>query len=824
MLVILAVVLTAAIIGSSLTMINLSALKNTSRELYLAVAQNVGDEISHRVAVARSAVLHAANVLGSPDISAEASLELVKQQLSHTNETELIAVYDTLGVLIDAIVRGSSIASTRGGSTVATGLAVQIPQVLPPAVMSEVRGMADGNAPAKQSVFVGSLQPLAPGAAPVIPVIAAWRTRRNKSTPEQINGWILAVVSNSVLNAIVAEASARAFGGNTEQVYILDEALRLAASASVVPSLFQSADSDSTSRSASTSTKIGSGVYTANESIDRERVQLIQRIHQSAAQVILSGTLSSSSSSAEYFGNTRQLQIRLPAMSVGGVVEYVRAGTLSSMVLSINRRQQYESEQQSDERAQETGFVGTFLVLPRYKCAVVVEQLQAVAYRSFYAMRQRVVMWGIIGAGLGVMLSVLVARQFTKPIATLVDVSERFAVQDFSPRLPEYRSDEIGKLFRVYNRVGEKLAEYQQLNVQHIISERNKLEAIVRQASDGVLVVDANGVVLVANTVFCSWFDTVPADVEHRSLSEVLKNESLCDTLGTTLLEALQHKESDVLSLPVELSLMRPEEVRERIVRGSLLRVVVNKELAAIAVVLRDVTKEVTVDRMKTELVSVVAHELRSPLTSMIGMSELIADGECSPEEAAEYAGRVVVQARRLNGIITKFLDLNRIESGKTEFKAVPFKLEDVLQSVLRVNTRLAEQKSIKIVMQAPRKIPPVVGDPDMIGQVIVNLFSNAIKYSAPSTSVTIAITEHEDVVRFSIRDEGFGISESSQQNLFTKFFRATDDARVAAEAGTGLGLAFVKEVVERHGGAVGVSSRIYEGSTFWFTLPKHLS
>jgi signal transduction histidine kinase len=122
--------------------------------------------------------------------------------------------------------------------------------------------------------------------------------------------------------------------------------------------------------------------------------------------------------------------------------------------------------------------------------------------------------------------------------------------------------------------------------------------------------------------------------------------------------------------------------------------------------------------------------------------------------------------------------------------------------------------------MQLPATAPPVLGDPDLIGQAVLNLFSNAVKYSSPETTITLELRTKAEEIVITVRDQGFGISESSQARLFTKFFRATDDPRVRADAGTGLGLAFAKEIVQQHGGKIGMESHLNAGSTFWFSLP----
>jgi len=706
-LVMLAVVLTSGIIGYSLTATNLTALKNSSRELYLSVAHNVQDRIQSRVDAASRLLAQASSTLANTQISPEYALKLTAEMVAAEGNVEALAVYDVRGELLDVISKGRI---------------VHFPKRLPSSIALGIR-FDTTRTRRMPRPFVGTPERLTTTTLPSIPIAVQW------SFNGSVQGVLLTVVDNESLCRIVADVSGRTFGGAQHHVYLVDDTRNLVAH------------------------------------VEQGRVRDEESL---AGKGIFSTTAFSTDK------------------PVGISAEY-RATSGEEML-------------------------GTFTTVPTLGIAIVVEQTQAIAYKPYYTMRLNVIMWGFVSLVVGVMLSVMISRQFVKPIRQLIAASERLAVQDFSVRLPEHRTDELAGLFRVQNRVAEELARYQQININRIISERNKLEAVVRQASDGVMIVDSSHTVLVLNAAFASWFEL--PQTEHIPLEQAITNEAL----KTQLLEVFA---SEQHVTPVEFRLHRTGEARETVLRGSMVRVVVDGELAAMTTIVRDVTKEVEIDRMKTELVSIVAHELRSPLHSIIGMSELIGEGELTHEESVDFANRITKQAQQLSRSITKFLDLNRIESGKTELRRIPFHLNEVLQSVLAANMRLAEKKGIQVHVKVPTTLTPLVGDPELIGQVIMNLFSNAVKYSGEGTSVFIEVLEKPNKVLFSIQDHGYGISESSKARLFTKFFRATDDERVRQQTGTGLGLAFAKEILERHSGELGVDTCLNMGSTFWFSLPK---
>jgi two-component system phosphate regulon sensor histidine kinase PhoR len=457
--------------------------------------------------------------------------------------------------------------------------------------------------------------------------------------------------------------------------------------------------------------------------------------------------------------------------------------------------------------------VGTYITLPEIRALLVIEEPRELVYRSVNEMRRGVIV-GLLAVGTAaIVISFAVARQLSRPINQLLEGSERIATQDFTYRLDENRSDEFGILFQSNNRVAAELARYQQMNLNKIVGTRNKLESVVRQASDGFIVIEPNRSIFVMNDVFAHWFGADAKTAEGRAFLEVLDHYDLKQTIMQAFVEEETH-------IPVQFSLNLVGEASETVVKGTFVRVMSDNQLTAVMGVLRDVTREVAVDRMKTELVSIVAHELRSPLNTIRGFSELIKKG-LDADETVEFAGIISSEADRLNGVITKFLDINRIESGRTDIRKVPFRMHEVVQNVLKVNMPLAEAKNMTVETEIPLSTTPIVGDPDLIGQVFLNLFSNAVKYSDPNKTVRIEVVEGSETMRVNVYDQGYGISESAKEKLFTKFFRAVDDERVRQHVGTGLGLAFIKEIVEKHGGEMGVESQINVGSMFYFWLPK---
>jgi len=237
---------------------------------------------------------------------------------------------------------------------------------------------------------------------------------------------------------------------------------------------------------------------------------------------------------------------------------------------------------------------------------------------------------------------------------------------------------------------------------------------------------------------------------------------------------------------------------------------------------LHDNTREMELDRLKTEFISVVSHELRTPLTSIKGYTDLMLSGATGDinDIQREFLGILQSSANRLGNLINDILDLSRIDAGRMEVKHVLVDYIKIVGDLLRLMKAHADEKDISLDVSYPQDVPLVLGDPDRITQVLTNLISNAIKYTPEGGWVKLSIeVTGEATIRTCIADSGIGISNSDQKRLFQKFFRA-DNSLTRQAGGTGLGLVIVKSIIEMLGGSIWVQSEVGRGSKFFFTLP----
>ncbi len=241
-----------------------------------------------------------------------------------------------------------------------------------------------------------------------------------------------------------------------------------------------------------------------------------------------------------------------------------------------------------------------------------------------------------------------------------------------------------------------------------------------------------------------------------------------------------------------------------------------------LAVVVKDLTRIKEYEQLKSDMISLMSHELRTPLTSINGFAELLAADEQLPEQAKEFVTIIANEAQRLSRMINTFLTVTKLQRrDKQEVLKIPLRLDEVVKETIATLQPVAKKRRIRLVEQPTERLPPVAADKSMITQAVKNLVSNAIKYSPERTTVTLSTALEAEAVRLSVEDRGYGIPTEAKDKVWEKFYRVVREGQEKDEESTGLGLSFVREVVEQHGGTVGLESEVGRGSKFSFTLPR---
>lgn len=241
-----------------------------------------------------------------------------------------------------------------------------------------------------------------------------------------------------------------------------------------------------------------------------------------------------------------------------------------------------------------------------------------------------------------------------------------------------------------------------------------------------------------------------------------------------------------------------------------------------LALVVKDLTLLKEYDQLKSDMISLMSHELRTPLTSINGFAELLTADDDLPEQAKEFVTIIANESQRMSRMINTFLEVTKLQRrDRQDVLKIPLRLDEVVKETIASMQSVAKKRRIRLVEQPTQRLPPVAADKSMITQAVRNLVSNAIKYSPERTTVTLSTALEAEAVRISVEDRGYGIPNEAKDRVWEKFYRVVRDDQEKDEESTGLGLSFVREVVEQHGGTVDLESEVGRGSKFSFTLPR---
>ncbi|HGY55817.1 MAG TPA: PAS domain-containing sensor histidine kinase [Caldithrix abyssi] len=424
----------------------------------------------------------------------------------------------------------------------------------------------------------------------------------------------------------------------------------------------------------------------------------------------------------------------------------------------------------------------------------------------------------LIGAFIALILLFLVnfyanVRLF-KPLQHLIKIACDAPQEDFKILSSGKKRSEIKCMLEILNKSLTQFKALNKINIDKIISERKKLEHIIEQMVGGILIIDPENRIIICNNLFAQWHNLDKRNLINKKLSEITGLNMYQDMINNLIWEkSSEIKQQRILLDSGKNGINRTLEANATNIFTS------GKTFIATSIYVRDITKEHEIDKLKSELVSTVAHELRSPIVSIIGFSEILLEDTIKENEHKEYLRIIQKESSRLSAFIDNFLDLTRIESGTMPLNKKESDFNKTVKQVLNLYKSQAMQKSIRFKTYFEKPVFVHKYDTFLIERVIGNYLSNAIKYSQPYTFISVKTYSKEGHLYFEVIDNGIGISESDLEKIFDKFYRVpvkNDDM----PKGSGLGLSFVKEAIAKHEGDVFVRSKLGEGSIFGFKLP----
>ncbi len=437
--------------------------------------------------------------------------------------------------------------------------------------------------------------------------------------------------------------------------------------------------------------------------------------------------------------------------------------------------------------------------------------------RSAERMNAITITVALAALALGLLVSTFLTRHMLQPLSALSEATRKIGEGNFDARARVRGNDELAGLARDFNAMAVRLAEYRKSSLGDLLQAHLSMQAAIDSIPDPVAIFSVEGrlqnVNRAAETLLGLKTDSSAKDplknvhastgaVVERIRSHVLSGKGAYSPRGF----------EDAVQLPTLLGdryfLPRGAPVYET--RG----VVVGA-----TVILQDVTRLRRFEELKNDIVATVAHEFRTPLTSLRMAVHLCTEQVAGPltDKQAELLHAAREDCDRLQGMVDDFLDLSRIESGRVELYPLPSEVSALIKNALEDSKADADLKGINLSAALPLPSVSVLADHDRIGHVFSNLIGNAVRHTPKGGSITLGAQAVDGSVRFIVADTGTGIAKEYQERVFEKFYRVPE----SGPKGTGLGLYIAKEIVRAHGGEIGVVSEPEKGCTFWFTLPS---
>lgn len=408
-----------------------------------------------------------------------------------------------------------------------------------------------------------------------------------------------------------------------------------------------------------------------------------------------------------------------------------------------------------------------------------------------------------------VILGFLIASSITEPIRDVTKKAEEMAMGDFDQFVEVKSDDEIGQLANMFNYLTLKLKD----TIQEMDLERSKLDTIFNYMTEGVVAIDITGDIIHANPIASEILrldEDEPLDLKSskkRILSLEKLNLKNIDYDCEDTLEGEETLEIDSQVYKVKYAPFKNEK----------------NDIGGLIIVLQDITKEHKLDNIRKEFVANVSHELKTPITTIKSYTETLIDNDIDNEMGKRFLNVIDNECDRMARLVRDLLQLSNLDYKKVAWKREEVSVEELVRNILLKLEFSFKEKNQQMMLHIEEDLPDIVIDKDGIEQVILNIISNAIKYTDNEGKIEITLRNIDDYLNISIEDNGIGIPLEDQKRIFERFYRV-EKGRSRELGGTGLGLAIAKQIIEAHNGSITMESCFGQGTTFNIKIPYEKS
>lgn len=421
--------------------------------------------------------------------------------------------------------------------------------------------------------------------------------------------------------------------------------------------------------------------------------------------------------------------------------------------------------------------------------------------------------FSLISVAGGFILSRFFINKSLKPIYSLRQTMKLVADGDLCRKAEILSDDEVGDLAAEFNDLVEKLYEFEQSTMGQVLQEKNKSMTIVKSIPDPLIVLNADYKIVLLNDACEKLFNITEDSAVNKHFLESIRNGDLYDFITKV-------NESENKTTAVE-TFSFPYENEELVFNVTVTTVNNTKTLMdGLVILFQDITELKQLEKMKSDFISTISHELKTPLTSITMGISLMKDtnvGELNDKQK-EVIDVICEEEERLSELIQNLLRLIKLQSKDSLLNMEPTSILGVIENTIKNYYEIAANRDIDLHYELDETLPKVIMDAEKISWVISNLLSNALKFTNAGDLIVISSYINDHKLFVSVKDTGVGIPEIYQEKIFDKFIQLKD--KVSENSGSGLGLAIAKEIIELHGGSIWCESKLDVGSTFTFDLP----
>ncbi|MFT9494618.1 ATP-binding protein [Anaerosolibacter sp.] len=411
------------------------------------------------------------------------------------------------------------------------------------------------------------------------------------------------------------------------------------------------------------------------------------------------------------------------------------------------------------------------------------------------------------------LISKFFANKFTRPVEQLTESMKQVQTGNLATQIDVTSDDEIGQLSREFNKMTERLLSFEQSTLGKAMMEKSRSLAIVRSIADPLMVLDNDYKIMLINKAFEDIFQTTETHVYKKHFLEIVKVSELYDYILAIFSgqyiqykESIFYHESNNVHYYFKIIINKVEDIESK--------------MNGVVVLFQNVTELKELERMKTNFISTISHEFKTPLTSIMMGTSLLAEcniGDLNPTQK-DVLSSVEEDCHKLDRLVDDLLHLSKLESTKYVYDMKLSEIDSVIECALKPFHQQAQAKGVELHYSLDHELPEVYIDKERITWVLNNLITNALKYTQSGDNISITTYIHDHKIYVSIADTGVGIPEEYVDKIFEQFVQVENsDLEVR---GTGLGLSIAKAIVHAHGGSIWCESKPNTGSCFTFTLP----